>query len=68
MIFIFEPETPAVQGQYSTTELQAQRLWIRFVKIIKEVIQLQVPLQLPCDDLTHLAGLRFGLTKKLTLT
>ena len=26
----------------------------------KEVIQPQVPLRLPCDDLTHLTELRFG--------
>jgi len=27
------------------------------------VIQPQVPLRLPCDDLTHLTELRFGLIK-----
>jgi len=32
------------------------------------VIQPQVPLRLPCDDLTHLTELRFELTNKLTLT
>ena len=30
---------------------------------IKEVIQPQVPLRLPCDDLTRLTELRFGLIK-----
>ena len=29
----------------------------------KEVIQPQVPLRLPCDDLTHLTELRFNLLK-----
>jgi hypothetical protein len=29
----------------------------------KEVIQPQVPLRLPCDDLTHLTDLRFGHAK-----
>ncbi len=37
------------------------------MKINKEVIQPQVPLRLPCDDLTHLTEPRFGLTKRLTL-
>ena len=32
-------------------------------KIKKEVIQPQVPLRLPCDDLTLLAELRFDLIK-----
>ncbi len=31
------------------------------IKKIKEVIQPQVPLRLPCDDLTLLAELRFDL-------
>ena len=31
--------------------------------IKKEVIQPQVPLRLPCDDLTHLTELRFGVIK-----
>ena len=30
----------------------------------KEVIQPQVPLRLPCDDLTHLTELRFDTVKK----
>ena len=34
----------------------------------KEVIQLQVPLQLPCDDLPLLTEFRFDLVKKLVLT
>jgi len=29
-----------------------------------EVIQPQVPLQLPCDDLAHLTEFRFNLIKK----
>ena len=33
----------------------------------KEVIQPQVPLRLPCDDLTHLTKPGFGLIKKLSL-
>ena len=32
------------------------------------MIQPQVPLRLPCDDLTHLTELRFGFVKKQTLT
>ena len=51
----FEPETSALQGQRSPTELRAQ-----YGK--KEVIHLQVPLQVPCDDLTRLTKLGFGLT------
>ena len=35
---------------------------------MKEVIQPQVPLRLPCDDLPLLAELRFELTNKLILT
>ncbi len=34
------------------------------LKIKKEVIQPQVPLRLPCDDLAHLTELRFNATKK----
>ena len=30
------------------------------VKRKKEVIHPQVPLQIPCDDLTHLTDLKFG--------
>ena len=33
----------------------------------KEVIQPQVPLRLPCDDLTHLTELRFNTLKKSVL-
>ena len=33
------------------------------VKRKKEVIQPQVPLRLPCDDLAHLTGPRFSLAK-----
>ncbi len=39
-------------------------LLLFFMKKIKEVIQPQVPLRLPCDDLTHLTELRFDLIKK----
>jgi len=34
----------------------------------KEVIQPQVPLRLPCDDLTLLTELRFDLSKSPSLT
>ena len=34
----------------------------------KEVIQPQVPLRLPCDDLTHLTELRFNVLKKARFT
>ena len=34
----------------------------------KEVIHPQVPLQIPCDDLTHLTDLWFATIKKLKLT
>ncbi len=37
-------------------------------KIKKEVIQPQVPLRLPCDDLTHLTEFRFDVIKRLRLT
>ena len=33
----------------------------------KEVIQPQVPLRLPCDDLTHLTELKFDSINKLNL-
>ena len=57
-------------------ELQAQKPYMGFynckesvlVQKNKEVIQPQVPLRLPCDDLTHLTELRFDLIKKLNLT
>ncbi len=35
-----------------------------FVNKKKEVIQPQVPLRLPCDDLAHLTELRFNLINK----
>ena len=38
------------------------------VNVIKEVIHPQVPLRIPCDDLSHLTELRFDTTKKLRLT
>ena len=34
----------------------------------KEVIQPQVPLRLPCDDLTRLTELRFNLLNKVDFT
>ena len=34
----------------------------------KEVIQPQVPLRLPCDDLTHLTESRFNVFKKTRFT
>ena len=39
-----------------------------FCKKEKEVIHPQVPLQIPCDDLTHLTDLWFAAIKKLKLT
>ena len=33
------------------------------LKIKKEVIHPQVPLRIPCDNLTHLTDLKFGTTK-----
>ncbi len=59
---IFEPEASALQGQRSTAELRAQSMIMK-IKNKKEVIQPQVPLRLPCDDLTLLAELRFELIK-----
>ena len=45
------------------TELQARKIMIVYESIKnKEVIQPQVPLRLPCDDLTHLTELRFEST------
>ena len=41
---------------------------LKIKKIKKEVIHPQVPLRIPCDDLTLLTELRFELAKKLTLT
>ena len=34
----------------------------------KEVIQPQVPLRLPCDDLTHLTEIGFNMLKKACFT
>ena len=48
------------------TELRAQKILSKFSKIKKEVIQPQVPLRLPCDDLTLLAKLRFELIENKT--
>ena len=41
---------------------------LHFFRKIKEVIQPQVPLRLPCDDLTHLTEPRFGYAKERILT
>ena len=38
------------------------------MKIKKEVIQPQVPLRLPGDDLAHLTEIRFDIANKLCLT
>ena len=69
----FEPEASRVQGGRSTVELRAhqdkyegakKRRCLFFPGIgKKEVIQPQVPLRLPCDDLTHLTELRFTVDK-----
>jgi len=53
-------------------ELRAHLNWVLveeldFNNYNKEVIQPQVPLRLPCDDLTHLTELRFGIIKELHL-
>ncbi len=71
----FEPEAPALQGRCSTRlsyrpimnimkevlcRYKLKYYFYFFVKKIKkEVIQPQVPLRLPCDDLTLLTELRF---------
>ena len=56
-----------MQGQRSSTELQAHhknKSWlVTLYKNKKEVIHPQVPLQIPCDDLTLLAKPRFELIK-----
>ena len=39
-----------------------------FMERKKEVIQPQVPLRLPCDDLAHLTEPRFSLIKELGFT
>ena len=43
-------------------EKSKRRYWQ--AKLKKEVIQPQVPLRLPCDDLTHLTEPGFDLPKK----
>ena len=43
-------------------------LIMKYDKNKKEVIQPQVPLRLPCDDLTHLTEFRFVLPKMANLT
>ena len=73
---VFEPAAPAVQRRCST-RLSYRPIVIMkdvclvclffIMKKIKEVIQPQVPLRLPCDDLTHLTELRFAIAKKLCL-
>ena len=64
----FEPVAPALQGRCST-RLSYRPGWllILILKIKKEVIQPQVPLRLPCDDLAHLTEPRFAIAKKLRL-
>jgi hypothetical protein len=72
----FEPEASAFQGGlWSTCKGDALPLSYgpkikKGAKIEnkKEVIQPQVPLRLPCDDLTHLTEFRFVLPKKTNLT
>ena len=75
MFQVFEPEAPALQGRCSiahelvsklTTKHQAElQAHYEYERLFdkKEVIQPQVPLRLPCDDLTLLAELRFDLIK-----
>ena len=41
---------------------------LKIIKKGKEVIQPQVPLRLPCDDLTHLTESRFNVLKKASFT
>jgi hypothetical protein len=57
-----------MQGRRSTIELWAQNKKGVKIENKKEVIQPQVPLRLPCDDLTHLTEFRFVLPKKADLT
>jgi hypothetical protein len=70
----FEPEASALQGQRSTglnygpKPIAIDYEGCRLVVNKKEVIHPQVPLRVPCDDLTHLTELRFELTRKLILT
>ena len=68
----FEPEASALQGQRSTRlsygpgyiydykKKRAAKQFQCWKKNNKEVIHPQVPLRIPCDDLSHLAELRFG--------
>ena len=73
----FEPEAPALQGR-SSTRLSYRPVMVcnadlkknmnEDCKKKKEVIQPQVPLRLPCDDLTLLTELRFDLPKEVSLT
>ena len=71
----FEPEAPALQGRCSTRlsyePIYEIENWEEYgksksvldtylvFKVKKEVIHPQVPLRIPCDDLTHLTELRF---------
>ena len=76
----FEPEASALQGQRSTRlsygpgyiydykKRESRTNNFGFEKNNKEVIHPQVPLRIPCDDLSHLTELRFGLIKGLRLT
>ena len=80
----FEPEAPALQGRCSTGlsyKPKSNSFWL-FMNIKKktvgkligvdkknkEVIQPQVPLRLPCDDLSRLTELKFTLLKKVSFT
>lgn len=75
----FEPESPPCKGgvlpDYTTGPIwndmivdNSKNYHFLFYIKKKEVIQPQVPLRLPCDDLTHLAKLRFVPSKKMDLT
>ena len=77
----FEPEASPLQRERSTVELRARAIkksrqsnCAALVAAFpvkenkKEVIHPQVPLQIPCDDLTHLTDLWFAAIKKLKLT
>ena len=76
----FEPEVPALQRQCITRlcygpdkKVIVYNRILSVTKVLnvkyyeKEVIQPQVPLRLPCDDLTHLTEFRFGSINKLIL-
>ncbi len=52
---------------FSHTEMEVIFL-IPWDRKKKEVIQPQVPLQLPCDDLTLLTEPRFDISKETSLT